>query len=110
MDKGQNRLRSSASVLSCKLSSATSPVHGAIFRRFRTYSGRSRQAPETAACSPIYIDVKDARAWEGAKAMSEYEASIRAVREKTARLRALRLAKEASANDAHLTKKIINSK
>jgi len=47
---------------------------------------------------------------EGAKAMSEYEANIRAVREKTARLRALRLAKEASANDAHLTKKIINSK
>jgi len=42
--------------------------------------------------------------------MSEYEANIRAVREKTARLRALRLAKEASANDAHLTKKIINSK
>ena len=101
-----------------------------------------RQAPETAACSPIYIDVdacdwfarppakemtlemnfdqarkradssfkKDARAREGAKAMSEYEANIRAVREKTARLRALRLAKEASANDAHLTKKIINSK
>ena len=53
---------------------------------------------------------KDARAREGAKAMSEYEASIRAVREKTARLRALRLAKEASANDAHLTKKIMNSK
>ena len=47
---------------------------------------------------------------EGAKAMSEYEANIRAVREKTARLRALRLAKEASANDAQLTKKIINSK
>jgi len=106
------------------------------------YLGRLRQAPETAACSPIYIDVgacdwfarppakemtlemnfdqarkraessfkKDARAREGAKAMSEYEANIRAVREKTARLRALRLAKEASANDAHLTKKIINSK
>ena len=30
MDKGQNRLRSSASVLPCKLSSATSPVHGAM--------------------------------------------------------------------------------
>jgi hypothetical protein len=39
---------------------------------------------------------KDARAREGAKAMSEYEANIRAVREKTARLRALRLAKEAA--------------
>jgi hypothetical protein len=76
------------------------------------YLGRLRQAPETAACSPIYIDVgpcdwfarppakemtlemnfdqarkraessfkKDARAREGAKAMSEYEANIRAVR------------------------------
>src|SRR5215472_14000812 len=32
--------------------------------------------------------------------MSEYEANIRAVREKTARLRALRLAKEASAKIA----------
>jgi uncharacterized membrane protein YqiK len=33
---------------------------------------------------------------EGAKAMAEYEAAGRAVREKTARLRALRMAKEAA--------------
>ena len=53
---------------------------------------------------------KEERAREGAKAMSEYEANMRAVRERTARLRALRLAKEASEHEAHLTKKIINSK
>lgn len=50
---------------------------------------------------------KEERAREGAKAMSEYEANMRAVREKTARLRALRLAKEACENEANLTKKII---
>ena len=42
---------------------------------------------------------KDERAREGAKAMLEYEASNRAIREKTARLRALRLAKEAAENN-----------
>jgi len=39
---------------------------------------------------------KEERAREGAKAMREYEAESRAVHEKTARLRALRLAKEAA--------------
>jgi hypothetical protein len=39
---------------------------------------------------------KDERAREGTKAMLEYEAEGRAVREKTARLRALRLDKEAA--------------
>jgi hypothetical protein len=39
---------------------------------------------------------KDERAKEGAKAMMEYQANSRMVREKTARLRALRLAKEAA--------------
>ena len=53
---------------------------------------------------------KEERAREGAKAMSEYEANMRAVRERTARLRALRLAKEASEHEAQLTKKIYNSK
>jgi hypothetical protein len=36
------------------------------------------------------------RAREGAKAMRDYEAESRAVHEKTARLKALRLAKEAA--------------
>jgi hypothetical protein len=38
---------------------------------------------------------KDERAREGAKAMMEYQANSRLMGEKTARLRALRLAKEA---------------
>jgi hypothetical protein len=39
---------------------------------------------------------KEAQALEGAKAMADYEAASRAVIEKTARLKALRLAKEAA--------------
>jgi hypothetical protein len=39
---------------------------------------------------------KEARAKEGAKAMMEYQANSRIVREKTERLKALRLAKEAA--------------
>jgi F0F1-type ATP synthase epsilon subunit len=39
---------------------------------------------------------KEERAREGAKAMVEYQTSAKAVREKIARLRALRLAKEAA--------------
>jgi hypothetical protein len=39
---------------------------------------------------------KEERAKEGAKAMMEYQANERLVREKTERLRALRLAKEAA--------------
>ena len=40
---------------------------------------------------------KDERARGGRKAMAEYEVQARATREKTARLKALRLAKEAQA-------------
>jgi hypothetical protein len=43
---------------------------------------------------------KEERAREGAEAMLEYEAEGRAVREKTARLKALRLAVEAGKKDA----------
>jgi hypothetical protein len=39
---------------------------------------------------------KEERAKEGAKAMMEYQANSQLVREKTERLRALRLAKEAA--------------
>jgi hypothetical protein len=39
---------------------------------------------------------KEERAKEGAQAMMEYQASVRMVREKTERLKALRLAKEAA--------------
>jgi hypothetical protein len=37
---------------------------------------------------------QEARALDGRKAMTEYEAQVLAIREKTARLRELRLAKE----------------
>ena len=52
---------------------------------------------------------KEERAREGAEAMLEYKADVCAVREKTTRLRALRLAKEAGDN-AKLNKKPISSK
>jgi len=39
---------------------------------------------------------KEERAKDGAKAMMEYQANARMVREKTERLKALRLAKEAA--------------
>jgi hypothetical protein len=42
---------------------------------------------------------QEARALDGRKAMTEYEAQVLAIREKTARLRALRLAKEARAQN-----------
>jgi hypothetical protein len=46
---------------------------------------------------------KDEKAKDGKKAMVDYEADGRAVRAKTARLRALRLAKEAADNEAVAT-------
>jgi hypothetical protein len=52
---------------------------------------------------------KEAQALEGAKAMAEYEAASRAIVEKTARLKALRLAKEA-AEAAGGTAPIISAK
>jgi hypothetical protein len=42
---------------------------------------------------------QEARALDGRKAMTEYEAQVLAIREKTARLRALRLATEAQAQN-----------
>jgi hypothetical protein len=43
---------------------------------------------------------KDERLREGGQAMAQYEADQRAVREKTVRLRALRLARDAAAKQA----------
>jgi hypothetical protein len=42
---------------------------------------------------------QEARALDGRKAMTEYEAQVLAIRKKTARLRALRLATEAQAQN-----------
>ena len=54
-------------------------------------SDKSKDAQRRAEAE--FKKVRNAK--EGAKAPSEYEASAKAVREKTFRLRALRLAKEA---------------
>jgi len=48
---------------------------------------------------------KELQAREGAKAMSDYEADARAVEKKTARLRALRLARDEGAGQAAAAKK-----
>jgi hypothetical protein len=48
---------------------------------------------------------KEERAKDGAKAMSEYQANSRVVREKMARLKALRLAKEAADSERELAGK-----
>jgi hypothetical protein len=47
---------------------------------------------------------KEERAKDGTMAMAEYQANIRLVREKTDRLRALRLAKEAANRSARVNK------
>jgi hypothetical protein len=52
---------------------------------------------------------KRAQALEGAKAMAEYEAERVAVAEKTARLKALRLAKEAAEATAKANEKPTSS-
>jgi hypothetical protein len=49
---------------------------------------------------------QEERALDGRKAMSEYEAQVLAIRVKTARLRALRLAKEAQAQNEEPAPKI----
>jgi hypothetical protein len=56
--------------------------------------------PDTARTRAEAAFRKEQQAREGAKAWVEYEAGMRATQEKTARLRALRLAKEALAKEA----------
>ena len=53
---------------------------------------------------------KEERARESAEAMLEYKADVCAVRERTTRLRALRLAKELAEKEPKPTKKPVTSK
>ena len=53
---------------------------------------------------------KEERAKDGAKAMMEYVANGKSVRQKMARLRALRLAKEAADKEAEVAKKTVAAK
>jgi hypothetical protein len=56
--------------------------------------------PDTARARAEAAFRKEQQARDGAKAWLEYEAGMRATQEKTARLRALRLAKEAADKQA----------
>jgi hypothetical protein len=67
----------------------------------RTSEARSSEAHARAEASFR----KEERAKDGAKAMLEYQANGRAVREKMARLKALRLAKEAADKERERTGK-----
>jgi hypothetical protein len=67
----------------------------------RTQPGREREMTLTTKSNEARARAeasfsKEERAKEGAKAMMEYQANSRMVREKTERLKALRLAKEAA--------------
>jgi len=53
---------------------------------------------------------KEERAKDGAKAMMEYVANGKSVRQKMARLKALRLAKEAADKEAEVVKKTVAAK
>ncbi len=59
-----------------------------------TKAGEARSSAVHARAEATFK--KEERAREGAKAMVEYQANAKAVREKIERLRALRLAKEAA--------------
>jgi hypothetical protein len=60
----------------------------------KTVTRKKEGLPQTDATSK-----REERARDGTKAMQEYEAEVLAVQERTARLRALRLAREAEKND-----------
>jgi hypothetical protein len=66
-----------------------------------TLANNSKEAQERAEAS---FKKKELQAREGAKAMAEYEAESIAVRKKTERLKALRLAKEESERAAEREK------
>jgi len=72
-----------------------------------TLSTRSKQTGERAEAS---FQKKQEQAREGGKARAEYEAEARAVLKKTARLRALRLAKEATEAAAKIHSKPLTAK
>ena len=55
---------------------------------------------QTHARASALFNKKEEQQREGRKAMAEYEAAQRALREKTAKLRALRLAREAAGEQA----------
>jgi len=69
-------------------------------KRLRRYGLSKPTKDEAQARAEASFRRKEAQAREGKQAMAEYEAAGRAMREKTARLRELRLAKEAAEAEA----------
>lgn len=59
----------------------------------------STNSPETSDRGSTALQKKEERLRDGQQAMSEYLADKRALHERTAKLRALRLARDAAAND-----------
>ena len=86
-------VRRRRSVLSELRTTGRIPISTVILYLEVILSSRSEQARGRAEAS---FRKKQEQAREGAKGMLEYEAAARAVLKKTARLRALRLAKEAA--------------
>ena|SRR5581483_10565293 len=73
---------------------------GVTSKRLRRYGLSKPTKDEAQARAEASFRRKEAQAREGKQAMAEYEAAGRAMREKTAKLRALRLAKEAAEAEA----------
>jgi hypothetical protein len=66
------------------------------FDKETTLANNSKEARDRAEAS---FKKQEQRAREGAKAMADYEAEGRAMREKTARLKSLRMAKQAAGKE-----------
>jgi hypothetical protein len=69
-----------------------------------TLASNSNKAHDQAEAS---FKKQERQAREGAKAMTDYEAVGRAVREKTARLRSLRLAKQSAEKEAAVKNELV---
>jgi hypothetical protein len=68
------------------------------WEQYVTFSSNRDQARQLERAEALFKKEQQRR--EGAEAMAEYEAGMKAVRERTARLRALRLAREAAQTPA----------
>jgi hypothetical protein len=66
------------------------------FDKETTLANNSKEARDRAEAT---FKKQEQRAREGAKAMADYEAEGRAMREKTARLKSLRMAKQAAGKE-----------
>jgi hypothetical protein len=71
-------------------------MHSITACKETTLANNSKEARDRAEAS---FKKQEQRAREGAKAMADYEAEGRAMREKTARLKSLRMAKQASGEE-----------